>query len=410
MQHLGTPYKSTTGGLHHARRGLAARAIYTQERLHRGQKHPVVVVSSRTVSRATEMRVTKLRELALRAVLMKDCDGAIKILLELMEELSEDPLSEAQTRPGPPQLGGHHSFQDSALHFTDAARERLGLVMRGQHENVMRVCLAAGRLDLGLQYWSLLPAKPVFFSTMLRLTLLYGTAEDVQEVVQARCIRTGQPPDAYSCSALVTAFGRSGDQQGVRNILEAAVVTGVANTVVYNAAIDALRRCGKLEAALELFKQMEGTGMKPTVATYNAVLRAAARLPGGGQQMKALYADMATRGLSPDSYTCSSIFLAAAEAGLRDGTWLLQVYSEVEKLGLLQHSRSLSAFLQACWGADLTEAQVQRVFLAVYSFRKTRRPDGSVYAALLTFCTRHAVPERAMDVFAALQEDKAAGR
>jgi hypothetical protein len=82
----------------------------------------------------------------------------------------------------------------------------------------------------------------------------------------------------------------------------------------------------------------------------------------------------------------------------------MQVYNEVDKLGLLQHSRSLTAFLQACWGADLSEVQVQRVFSAVHKFRQARRPAGSVYAALLTFCTRQAVPERAMDVFAAVQE------
>lgn len=80
----------------------------------------------------------------------------------------------------------------------------------------------------------------------------------------------------------------------------------------------------------------------------------------------------------------------------------VQVYRDLE--GLLQYSRSLSAFLQACWGADLTEVQVQRVFSAFGTFRKARRPDKSVYAALLTFCIRQAVPERALDIFNALQE------
>lgn len=70
---------------------------------------------------------------------------------------------------------------------------------------------------------------------------------------------------------------------------------------------------------------MEGAGLQPTAATYNAVLRVAARLPDGAVRIKALYADMPSKGLSPDTYTCSSIFLAASEAGVPDGAWLLQV-------------------------------------------------------------------------------------
>jgi Pentatricopeptide repeat domain len=89
-----------------------------------------------------------------------------------------------------------------------------------------------------------------------------------------------------------------------------------------------------VQAAWELFKRMEGAGVKATVATYNAVLRAAARLPGGSDQLKVLYADMAAAGLRPDTYTCASVFLGAAEAAVRDGTWLLEVQLGPSSLGV----------------------------------------------------------------------------
>lgn len=186
MHHLCAPIKSTAVGLHDTTRALAVHAVYTQERVHKRQKQGVVVVSSRTVNRPTDVRVTKLRELVLRAVAMKNCDEALELILEMMKEISGVPFPDAQIRPGHSQLESHKISWNLGLHSADVAKERLGLVMKGQHENVMRACLAAGRLDLGLKYWSLLPAKPAFFSTMLRLTLLYGTAEDVQEVVQVR--------------------------------------------------------------------------------------------------------------------------------------------------------------------------------------------------------------------------------
>ncbi len=72
--------------------------------------------------------------------------------------------------------------------------------------------------------------------------------------------------------------------------------------------------------------------------------------------------------------------------------------------GVVIQSRCLSAFLQACMAAQMSETQVQEVFVAVSQYRSERRPEKSVYSALLTFCTRQAVPERAVDVFVALQE------
>ena len=61
------------------------------------------------------------------------------------------------------------------------------------------------------------------------------------------------------------------------------------------------------------------------------------------------------------------------------------------------------------WGPGGSEghggrAQAARVFAEAAAARAVRRPDASVYAALLTFAARQGVPEQALDVWAALQE------
>ena len=83
---------------------------------------------------------------------------------------------------------------------------------------------------------------------------------------------------------------------------------------------------------------------------------------------------------------------------------LLQALSDMQAAGGQANSRVMFTFLQACWGAALTRQQVARVFAEAAAMRAVRRPDESVYAALLTFAQRQGVPEQALDVWRALRE------
>jgi hypothetical protein len=82
----------------------------------------------------------------------------------------------------------------------------------------------------------------------------------------------------------------------------------------------------------------------------------------------------------------------------------VQALSDMQDSGGQANSRVMFTFLQACWGAALTRQQVARVFAEAAAMRAVRRPDESVYAALLTFAQRQGVPEQALDVWRALRE------
>lgn len=203
------------------RKGVEAQATYVQRSRWRGGQNAVVVpASTRFPNLDEDKEVGRLRHQVLQAILMKDCSRALELVNKLMDRLSDRSASRKEDAPaafcqipgelplqgtralsevqvegssslvegssglvlGQPE--GHGLAHRGERQFTVLASDWLGVVMKGQHENIMRACIAAGRLDLGLQYWRLLPAKPAFFSTMLRLTLLYGSAEDVQAVVQ----------------------------------------------------------------------------------------------------------------------------------------------------------------------------------------------------------------------------------
>ena len=81
-----------------------------------------------------------------------------------------------------------------------------------------------------------------------------------------------------------------------------------------------------------------------------------------------------------------------------------QALSDMQAAGGAPNSRVMFTFLQACWGAALSRQQVARVFAEAAAMRAVRRPDESVYAALLIFAERQGVPEQGLDVWHALRE------
>ena len=82
----------------------------------------------------------------------------------------------------------------------------------------------------------------------------------------------------------------------------------------------------------------------------------------------------------------------------------LQAFQDVVQLGAANNNVVIASFLQACWIAPMTVQQEARVLGDVATQRQSTRFNSFVYTALLTFCTRHAMPERALEVWAARHE------
>jgi hypothetical protein len=125
------------------------------------------------------------RESVLRSLLQKDCVESMRYLNVLMDHLSVlSTLERGLSALPPPEVPQSGNLQWTSPKYPEGARQELAEIMRGQHEVVMRCCLASGRVDLALEYWLMLPPKPVFYSTLLKLALEYSSPEDLAEIVK----------------------------------------------------------------------------------------------------------------------------------------------------------------------------------------------------------------------------------
>jgi hypothetical protein len=138
------------------------------------------------ISRAPSNEIiSKSRESVLRSLLQKDCVASMRYLNALMDHLSVLSTLERGLCALPPlEVPQSGNVRCTSPKYPEGARQELAEIMRGQHEVVMRCCLASGRVDLALEYWAMLPPKPVFYSTLLKLALEYSSAQDLAEIVK----------------------------------------------------------------------------------------------------------------------------------------------------------------------------------------------------------------------------------
>ena len=74
-------------------------------------------------------------------------------------------------------------------------------------------------------------------------------------------------------------------------------------------------------------------------------------------------------------------------------------------LGITPVTQHLVTFLGACCEAPMSGRQIQLVFSRAMTFCGDQKGgDCSVYAALLKFCTSQGTPEKAVDVWKAIQQ------
>ena len=82
---------------------------------------------------------------------------------------------------------------------------------------------------------------------------------------------------------------------------------------------------------------------------------------------------------------------------------MVQVYKDMRKLGIQLVTQHLVTFLGACCEAPMSGREIQKVFARAMAFCASQGGDCSVYAALLKFCVSQGTPEKAVDVWKAIQ-------
>eukprot|EP00439_Symbiodinium_sp_Y106_P028460 s246_g3.t1 len=156
---------------------------------------------------------------------------------------------------------------------------------------------------------------------------------------------------------VIHRWAKLGDGDRALSILRATCSQGIkADTVSFNAVIDAFAANGDVGKALSLLDEMSCNGRNtvPTPVTFNSVLKACAR-SGDVARADAVLEDMQNRQCSPDLISYNSAMCACAKA--LDTGRAQELRRDMQHRDLLPDLVSFNTILNACArGGDVAEA------------------------------------------------------
>ena len=88
----------------------------------------------------------------------------------------------------------------------------------------------------------------------------------------------------------------------------------------------------------------------------------------------------------------------------KDPVATLQVYEDMLALGIPPVTQHFVTLLGACCDMPMSAREIRQVYSRAMAFCAAQGGDCSVYAALLKFCVSQGIPEKAVDVWKAIQK------
>lgn len=188
-------------------------------------------------------------------------------------------------------------------------------------------------------------------------------------------------PDRFTISSIVSACARMGAFNLGNWVHRLAEKKGIWDVFIGTALIDMYAKCGFIEAAREMFNQMN----ERNVATWNAILSGYAS-HGQAESAIELFSEMRGSDVRPDSITFLAILHACAHSGfVENGKWCFDLMVKyymipprVEHYGCMVDLLGRAGLLQ--------EAKELIKMMAV-------KPNVVVWGALLSACSIHGNTE-----------------
>lgn len=94
--------------------------------------------------------------------------------------------------------------------------------------------------------------------------------------VHGQAIRLGLSSETYVCNALVSAYSRSGDMKSAEEIFQNKI--SKVDRITYNSLISGYAQIGAGEPALQVYKAMERSGIRPDCVTVASLLSSCAAI------------------------------------------------------------------------------------------------------------------------------------
>ncbi|TVU44616.1 hypothetical protein EJB05_04061, partial [Eragrostis curvula] len=254
------------------------------------------------------------------------------------------PLLPAKSKNPPPPH--HHAVLSHLPHCTSlralaqlhAAAVKTDLAAHPAFiTRLLTLCTAQGAPPAHLAYARQVfdrvphPEDPVWYNTLLRgyaRSSPSPSAAAEAARVFVRMLEEGVEPDTYTFVSLFKACaGARAGEEGLQAHAVAVKVGAAGHEYVRPTLINMYAECGDVRAARVLFDRVDGD----CVVSYNAMITAAVRSSRPGEALE-LFREMQAKGLKPTPVTLISVLSACALLGaLEQGKW---IHEYVRKIGL----------------------------------------------------------------------------
>jgi len=139
----------------------------------------------------------------------------------------------------------------------------------------------------------------VSYNSMLHAHATQGDAERAEELLRSM----GEVrPNARTFTAVLSAFARSGDVEGVTRVMQFAAELGVpADVIMLTAVLGAFARCGDVEGARAAFRAFRAQGVQPDARAFSTLAQVHAGI-GQPEAFPAILEEQQAAGVVPSSY------------------------------------------------------------------------------------------------------------
>jgi len=204
-------------------------------------------------------------------------------------------------------------------------------------------------------------------------------------------------PNARTYIALIDACAKTGDKTFALRIYKRAIMEGHSHElVVYSSAINACvkaREGSDVDAAMEIYADMQRAGVEPDSALYGALMMAAGK-SGDLELVMDLHGEMLREGLEPCPGTESALITVFVQNGRLEEA--RAIFERMRKAGVVPHRHAMNAMINA-EGRSQNLGNVITLVRSMVSINMS--PDAFTFAAILNACQRSNESELAMEVY-----------
>ncbi|KAK2980931.1 hypothetical protein RJ640_022910 [Escallonia rubra] len=242
-------------------------------------------------------------------------------------------------------------------------------------------CLRSGALDLALELFGKMKKRNVItWNSIITGFVQGGRPKEAIEFFHEMQVLSDDmvSPDKITVASVVSACASLGGLDQGRWVHSYLVRSGLeCDMVIGTALVDMYGKCGCVERAVEVFKQMP----RKDVLAWTAMISVFA-LHGYGEEAFDLFQTMVELGVKPNPVTFVGLLSACAHSGLVDkGSWCFNIMRSVFLIEpQVQHYACMVDILSRAGEFDEAERLIRNMPM---------EPDVFVWGALLGGCQMH---------------------